>query len=135
MKQRRGKVILCGSASEEKIAREIISRVSSPELVSLCGKTSLDTLALLLKTAQLLVSNDSGPIHLAASQGTRIVGLFGPTSAEQTGPVSDAPIKILQKDVGCRVPCYYRACDYRVCMDLLSPEEVFLETQKILELI
>ena len=126
------KVVLCGSADEETIAQKIASKFSSTKVVSLCGKTSLDELAVLLKNAKLLLSNDSGPIHLAASQKTRIIGLYGPTSPTLTGPVSEAPMKILWKDVGCRVPCYFRSCDYRVCMDLLLPQEVFLETQKVL---
>ena len=126
------RVILCGTRSEEDIARKILAQFPRGEVVSFCGKTSVDALALLLKDAKLLLSNDSGPIHLAASQKTKIVGVFGPTSAEYTGPVSDAPMKILQKDVGCQVPCYFESCDYRVCMDFLRPLEVFRQTQSLL---
>ena len=129
----RWKVIVCGTLGEGEMVQKIISKFSSGQAVSLCGKTSLDVLALLLKNAKLLLSNDSGPIHLAATQKTRIIGLFGPTSVLETGPVSDAPLKILQKNVGCEIPCYYESCNYRVCMDFLLPDEVFMETQKILE--
>jgi len=118
------KVLLCGTASEAELADRIRDGFAPSEVVSLSGKTSLDELALLLRGARLLVSNDSGPIHLAASQDTPIVALFGPTSPERTGPVSDGRILTLRKDVGCAVPCYFRACDWRACMELLTPEEV-----------
>ena len=126
------KIILCGTESEEALSREISSHFASEEVVSFCGKTSIDMLALLLKNARILLSNDSGPIHLAASQGTRLVGLFGPTSPELTGPVSKGSSLILSMDVGCEVPCYYRSCDYRICMDWLKPEEVFERTAEFL---
>jgi len=125
-------VVLCGQKPEEAISREISSYFSSREVVSLCGQTSLDELAILLKRAKLLLSNDSGPLHLAASQKTPLVGLFGPTSPEETGPVSEGPLVILRKDVGCEIPCYYRSCNYRVCMDWLTPEEVFEKTKEML---
>ncbi len=128
-----GKVILCGTDSEQRTALEIARRFSPSEVISLCGKTSLDALALMLKNARLLLSNDSGPIHLAASQGTPIVGVYGPTSAAETGPVTAGPLKIVAKNVGCRVPCYYRSCNYRVCLDLVLPQEVWQESRKILE--
>ncbi|HEY4527799.1 MAG TPA: glycosyltransferase family 9 protein, partial [Candidatus Paceibacterota bacterium] len=126
------KVVLCGTASERKIAEQIISHFKNGRVVSLCGETSLDGLAALLKNAKLLLSNDSGPIHLAASQKTKIVGVFGPTSAKETGPISEAPVRILRKDVGCQIPCYFRSCHPRVCMEWLKPEEVFAQTAEIL---
>ena len=126
-----GKILLCGTSAEEKLSEEILSSFPGGNVVSLCGKTPLDVLALLLKNARLLLSNDSGPIHLAATQKTNIIGLFGPTSPDLTGPVSEGNAVFLRKDVGCKIPCYYRSCGYRVCMDLLTPEEVFENTAKL----
>jgi heptosyltransferase II len=126
-----GKILLCGTKAEEGISREISSSFPGGNVVSLCGQTSLDALALLLKNARFLLSNDSGPIHLAATQKTPVIGLFGPTSPELTGPVSLGKTALLRKDVGCEVPCYYRSCNYRVCMDLLTPEEVFESAVKL----
>ena len=128
------KIVLCGTRSEGPISDEISAHFKRNEVISLCGKTTIDTLALLLKNAELLLTNDSGPIHLAASQGTKIVGLFGPTSPEMTGPVSKGPSLILRKDVGCENPCYYRSCDSRLCMEWLTPEEVFQKTQEFIEM-
>ena len=126
------KVILCGTASEETLSREISGHFNNERVISFCGKTSIDALALLLKNSQLVITNDSGPIHIAASQGARIVGLFGPTSPELTGPIARGPALILKKDVGCEIPCYYRECDARLCMEWLRPEEVFKKTVEFL---
>ena len=128
------KIILCGTGSEKAVADEISAHFKNGRVISFCGKTSLDALALLLKNSQMLLTNDSGPIHLAATQGARIVGLFGPTSPELTGPISRGKTLILKKDVGCEIPCYYRSCDLRVCMDWLKPEEVFEKTAKWLDI-
>ncbi len=126
------KIVLCGTDSEKNISDEICGQFDGKSVVSLCGKTSLDALSLLLKNADFLLSNDSGPIHLAATQRTKILGLFGPTSTALTGPVSKGPLSILWKDVGCDVPCYFRSCNYRVCMNWLSPEEVYQKTRELL---
>ncbi len=126
------KVVICGTASEEKLALEILTRYPGGNVVSLCGKTTLGELAALMAGAEFLISNDSGPIHLAASQKTKILGLYGPTSEALTGPISLGKTKILRKDVGCEVPCYFRSCDHRVCMELLSAEEVFEHTRELI---
>ena len=131
LKEFRGKIVLCGTEAEADIAQQIQSHFSKEEVVSLCGKTSLDELGWLLKKAEFLLSNDSGPIHLAATQKTKILGLFGPTSPELTGPVSLAPMRIIWKDVGCEIPCYFRSCHYRVCMEWLTPQEVFEQARAL----
>ncbi len=124
-------VILCGTSSEKGISDAIAANFSPRQVVSLCGRSSLDVLALLLGRAKFLLSNDSGPIHLASTQRTPVLGLYGPTSQRLSGPVSNGSVRILQKDVGCQVPCYFRSCDTRVCMEWITPEEVFQETLKL----
>ena len=126
------KIILCGTKPEKDISKKIRSRFSEKEVVSLCGETSLDVLAVLLRQARFVLSNDSGPLHLAASQNTRILALFGPTAPGITGPVSKNRMTLLRKDVGCEIPCYFRSCDYRVCMEWLKPQEVFEKTLELL---
>ncbi len=126
------KIVLCGTAQERSLCEEILSHSGREGVASLCGETSIEELAALLKNSKLLLSNDSGPIHLAASQRTPLLGLFGPTSPERTGPVSLGPMRVLHQDVGCEVPCYFRSCDHRVCMELLSPDQVFQATVDLL---
>lgn len=117
-------VVLSGVESEKALAQRIIAAADEPGVVSVCGELALAELGALLSGARLVLSNDSGPIHVAASQKAPILGIYGPTLPELTGPISEGKVKILRKDVGCQVPCYFRECDYRVCMDLVTPEQV-----------
>lgn len=127
-------VIICGGEPEERLARRIYKRFTGRAVYSFCGKTSLGALALLLKGAKFVLSNDSGPVHLAATQGSLVLGLYGPTLPEETGPVSEikGQAQVIRKDVGCQVPCYYKHCEYRVCLDWLLPYEVFNKSQEML---
>ena len=124
-------VVLCGTAPEVKLTEAIRVRVNDASVVSLAGRTSLDELACILKGARMLLSNDSGPIHLAASQDTPILGLFGPTHESVTGPIAQR-VRILRRDVGCQVPCYFRTCDHRVCMEWIRPDEAMTETRNLI---
>ncbi len=132
LKETGWKVVVCGTASEEKLAQDILAQYPGGKVVSLCGKTTLGELGALMIRAKFLISNDSGPIHVAASQGTKILGLYGPTSEVLTGPISTSKVKILRKEVGCEVPCYFKDCNHRVCMELLSPEEVCVHTRELI---
>ncbi len=134
LKKREWKIVLCGSAGEKKLAQEVVDAFPSGVVTSLCGRTSLGQLGALMKRAGLVVSNDSGPIHVAVSQRARTLGLYGPTSPRETGPVSEGPLRVLWKDVGCRVPCYFRACNARACMEFLTPEEVYERAEELLAL-
>ena len=134
LKKNDWKIVLCGSAGEKELAQQIVDAFPKSKVTSLCGRTTLGQLAALMKRARLVLSNDSGPIHVAASQRARTLGLFGPTSPKETGPVSEGPVRVLWKDVGCRVPCYFRSCNGRACMELLTPEEVFERAEELLAL-
>jgi len=126
------RVVVCGTAKEAALAGVLADSASPKDVVSLCGETSIRTLACLIEESLLIISNDSGPIHLAAALGTPLVGLFGPTSPEDTGPVSRGRAVLLQKRLGCEIPCYFEKCHHRVCLDRLSPEEVMEAAEGIL---
>ncbi|HMP83461.1 MAG TPA: lipopolysaccharide heptosyltransferase II, partial [Verrucomicrobiota bacterium] len=93
---------------------------------NLAGKTSLRELMAVLKVSSVLLTNDSGPMHVAAALGTPVVVPFGSTSPELTGPglPGDARHKLIQSDAPCS-PCFLRECpiDFR-CMNGISVERV-----------
>ena len=101
--------------------------------LNLGGKLTLGTLAWLLKGARLLISNDSGPVHVACAVGTPVISIFGRNqpglSATRWRPVSRNS-SFLQKDVGC-VECLAHNCqiDFK-CLKELQAEEVFEETKR-----
>lgn len=126
----RAKILIIGSVDETPLAETIASRMSERPHI-LTGKTSLPQLAALLSFADLFVTNDSGPMHLANFLRIPLIALFGPTEPARTGPLHQ-PAVIIHKEVSCW-PCSYRLCpfDHR-CMMNISPEEVFQACQRLL---
>jgi lipopolysaccharide heptosyltransferase II len=108
-----GSVVVIGSAAERGLAARIVEATAgrrNPTL-NLAGETSLKQLAALLGAADLLVSNDSGPMHLAAAMGTSVVGIFTCTS-----PVLSGPAGTNHELISTGVPCaasYRKSCPMR----------------------
>ena len=95
--------------------------------IDLAGATTVGLLPALLSKASLLITNDSGPMHIAAAVGTPVVALFGPTSAVRTGPYGFGH-RVLATELSCR-PCLSRTCQNPVqleCLTRISPEQVFV---------
>ena len=115
-------VVFFGDPSSEKLVKEICQGL--PERVmNLAGVTSLRELACLIKDCDVLVTNDSGPMHIAAAFGTPLVALFGSTDEEATGPYGQKEA-VVNRHVSCS-PCFKRVCpiDFR-CMTRIGVEEV-----------
>jgi heptosyltransferase-3 len=87
-------------------------RPSSPQAVRTCGDMSLDELHALIGRARLYIGGDSGPLHVAATTRTPIVGLYGPTLPVRSAPWRDPRYWSAAVDVGA-LPC--RPCEQRVC--------------------
>ena len=116
-------VVLIGAGEELEVSEEV-ARLMKRRAVVLTGRTSLSETAALLKAADLLVTNDTGPAHVAAAVGCPVVVIFGPTN-----PVTTRPFSTLAEVVRCPpdcAPCMLRDCpiDHR-CMTAVTVEEVF----------
>jgi lipopolysaccharide heptosyltransferase I len=112
-------IIIGGSPGEGK---EITRRMARPA-VDISGTTDPLRLAALLERLDVLVTNDTGPMHLAAAVGTPIVALFGPTSPARTGPYGKGH-KIITAPVDCH-PCYRKRCEKSpACMSRIEIETV-----------
>ena len=120
--------LIFGGKGDAAITNQIVSQLptSSSQLLNLSGKTSLRELMALLKCCRVLLTNDTGPMHVAAALGTPVVVPFGSTSPELTGPglPGDSRHRLLKSDVPCS-PCFLRECpiDFR-CMNGISVERV-----------
>jgi heptosyltransferase-2 len=116
------RTVIVGSETERSIAERIRERMHQPAAV-LNGKTSLETLIGILSQASLVVTNDSGPMHLAAALGVPTVAIFGPTDESVTSPCGPRT-RIVREHVDCS-PCMLRDCpiDHR-CMTRVSAETV-----------
>jgi heptosyltransferase-2 len=120
-------------ALAEKIAAEIRGAGGGPDGVfNLAGKTSLRELAAALKLCRLLLTNDTGPMHLAAAVGTPLVVPFGSTSPELTGPSFSPSVQIVRTPVPC-APCFRRECpiDLR-CLNGIQTAQVVEAARRIL---
>lgn len=121
-------VILTGAPNDLPLIEKITTRMHEQPL-NLAGKTSLTQLAALLKRVDLLISGDSGPMHMAGAVETPLIAIHGPTDPALSGPVS-LRATILRSDIWCS-PCYQArdTADCRFfttqCMKDITPAQVF----------
>ena len=131
--QRGHAVWLIGSEKDAQFAQEI-GALSKAACVNLCGKTDLTAAIDLLGCARLVVSNDSGLMHVAAALNKPLVALYGSSSPEHTPPLTLATqpgtTRIAKLDLECN-PCYARSCPlgHFNCMNDLSPQRVLAEIE------
>ena len=119
-------VIIVGGREDEPLATEIVSTSRTKPLV-LTGKTDLLQLGAVLKRCALLVSGDTGPMHMATAVGTRVVALFGAADPARTGPVGTGHRVVQASGVEC-IPCRSRRCtsdQHLQCMEKITVEQVF----------
>lgn len=141
------KIVISGAAKDLKLAQEINVLMKQEAVVS-CGQTSLGQLGGILKRANLFISNDSGPLHVALAvspapsyyeeihgsrksgvgnkrdDSAKVIALFGPTSPKITGPAGKGRYVILHKALGCSIPCYNLNCPDNRCMKAITVEDV-----------
>ncbi|MBF0606029.1 MAG: lipopolysaccharide heptosyltransferase II [Magnetococcales bacterium] len=143
-----GSVVLFGSGEELWLAQQITDDLAasgadlltSDTFLNLCGKTTLRQLAACISECDLLVTNDSGPMHVAYSVGTPIVAIFGSTDPDITGPPQCSAdlhfgfrSSVIRKKLSCS-PCFKRTCkktDIK-CMTDITPDEVLAEVWALL---
>jgi len=89
-----------GSPADETICEEIRKELGSERVFNLCGKTSIPQLGSVLEEMDLLITNDSGPMHLSVAVGTPTIALFGPTDPRKCGPYGDNHAVIQGQAVG-----------------------------------
>ncbi|MBI3355168.1 MAG: glycosyltransferase family 9 protein, partial [Nitrospirae bacterium] len=127
-----GPVAVIGSSDERHDADQLGALTKSP-FIDLTGEVPLGCLPALLSKAALMITNDSGPMHVAAALGTPVLALFGPTSAVRTGPYGDGH-RVLTEQVPCS-PCFSRVCRHSPemeCLHLITPTDVVEAARRLL---
>ena len=125
------KVVLPGADKDRENCQRI-AQAAGIRAVVLAGETTLGESLALYKRAVAVISNDSGPLHLAHSVGADVIGIFGPTVPSITGPRGHGHAYILFKDVGCnKAPCYHLDCTDNVCMQSVTVDDVCQAFKKI----
>jgi heptosyltransferase-2 len=128
-------VAIFGTPQERELAEGIANELAAAGVAakSLAGKTSLGDFVAAIACCQVLITNDSGGMHVAYAAGVPTVAIFGPTIPEETGPLG-AHTRIVREPVECS-PCMLKDCpiDHR-CMTRVSPERVAQEAAALVQL-
>jgi ADP-heptose:LPS heptosyltransferase len=116
-------LIAVGSAGDRPLVEELIQHLGATPVLDLCGQTRLMQLAALCALSDLVISNDTGPLHLAAAAGARVVGIYTCTSPGLTGPFGPR-VATVQSCVWC-APSFIKKCHRLECMAELTPNRVW----------
>ncbi|NQT46806.1 MAG: lipopolysaccharide heptosyltransferase II [Candidatus Omnitrophica bacterium] len=126
------KVIITGAAKDLSLANSIVSLCENKPII-LCGVTTLKQVGAVMKKASLVISGDSGPMHISAAIGTPTIAIFGPTSPDITGPRGKGPLRLLRGKIECEVPCYNLTCTDNRCMSAIKPADVLIAAEELLK--
>jgi 3-deoxy-D-manno-octulosonic-acid transferase/heptosyltransferase-1 len=122
-------VVFTGSRADLPVIEEICGMMRGTPMV-FAGRTNLKELACLLGRCSVLVTTDTGPMHMAAAEGCPVVALFGPTSPRRTGPYGTGH-RIVSAGSACS-PCYRRRCYHKTCMNDIKSRDVIEAVSSVL---
>lgn len=124
------KVVIPGALKDETLV-DYIHQISQVDPVVMAGKTNLEQVFALMERADVVVSSDSGPLHIASSVGSSTIAIFGPTRPEITGPRGRGDSVVLQEDLDCNAEaCYQLDCPDNRCMKAVFVDKVVVEVKK-----
>jgi heptosyltransferase II len=117
-------VVFFGSRDEIPLVAHICSQMTH-QAVSLAGQDTLGSFMAFAARCGVMITNDSGSMHIANAVGTSVVALFGPTDPRRTAPAG-APVRVLRHDLPCS-PCFRTTCPYadHPCMRAIEVEDVY----------
>ena len=126
------RLLFFGDTVGASVVGEICRALPPEKVLNFAGKTTLRELMSLLQCCQLLITNDSGPMHIASALKVPLIALFGSTNPVVTGPYNGG--EVLYEQVECS-PCFRRVCpiDFR-CMRSIHPKEVYQKASALLHL-
>ena len=127
-----GRAVLLGGPADRAATDEVEAMAQRQGMVNLAGKTDLPMLMSVRVHTRGLVTNDSGPMHLAAALGLPVTAMFGPTREHETHPVGSRAPEVLVGRAWCR-PCMLRDCPLtHRCMTSITPDSVWARTSALL---
>jgi len=132
-------VVISGSGVDQSLGDSIIELTreinDSIDIINFCGKTGLKELIALIHNATIVITNDSGPMHISAALNKPTLAIFGPTDPENTGPYGwkeKRNISVISARVDCS-PCRKKkGCDHLSCMMEISVDTVKREVMRLL---
>lgn len=135
------KIILFGGKDDRNICNDVLKDLGADfksvpnhnQGINLAGEIDLRKSIAILERCVLFITNDSGPMHIAASLGVPTVAIFGSTNPKLTGPLGDN-VRVIQKEIECS-PCFERECKYGHynCMKMITAQDVYDAATAFLE--
>ena len=128
------RIVALGAPDEQELSENIVSDLPLGSAVNLCGETTLKELVAAISLCRLFITNDSGPMHIAAALGIPTVSIFGPTSPKRVAPFGQEKY-VVTSELPC-LGCYMRKCDKISpnCMERVTPGSVYEMSLKAIEL-
>jgi ADP-heptose:LPS heptosyltransferase len=129
-------VVSTGSPEEQKACADLARKIGTNRVINFAGKTTFKELITLYSISDLLITNDSGPVHFASTTNIPMIALFGPETPKIFGPMSPNA-KVISLGLACS-PCISvfnqkkSTCTDNQCMKQITVQMVIQETQKIL---
>jgi ADP-heptose:LPS heptosyltransferase len=114
---------------------QVIAAAAPERCLNLAGSTTLDEMIEWIRLGRLTITNDTGPMHVAAAMRRPVIALFGPTAAWNTGPYGQLENVLQAGDLPC-VPCLRGTCAYMeplACLKAITPAVVFEKARQELE--
>ena len=139
MREYAGSIVLVGGGDDRELGEDLESDLSqvqgSGSVLNLIGKSNLKQLTALMREVDILLSNDSGPMHLAAGVGTPVLGVFTSTSPVISGPAGSEHELFTPSDLDC-VGCYHKNCplkgeEYLACHRQDDVDQVWEAVKKL----
>jgi heptosyltransferase-2 len=128
-------IVIFGGPNEVEMAKDIESRLTGVHVTNLAGKTSVQELCAMIGGLDLFITNDSGPMHVAAAYQVPTVAIFGPTNYTETSQWRNAKSVIVRHDMEC-APCMKRECPlkHHECMTSITADEVIIAAKELVSL-
>jgi heptosyltransferase-2 len=125
-------VVLFGSPDEVSLVEQVRSHMAQ-RAISLAGRDTLGSFMALAARCRVLVTNDSGSMHIAGAVGTPVVAIFGPTDPCRTAPMAEQA-QVLRHDLPCS-PCFRTVCPYpdHPCMRAIEVDDVYDAVLRMLD--
>lgn len=116
------KVVIVSASSGKEIQE--ITFLTDNRVIDLTGKTTLKELSYLMSLSKMVITVDSGPMHIAAAMGVPVIAIFGPTAPWRTGPYGEGHT-VIRKELPCS-PCFSRVCKDKgmICMKSIEVKDV-----------
>jgi ADP-heptose:LPS heptosyltransferase len=125
------KIVLTGSPAEKKLTDEVEKGINDKRVLNLAGKFSLGGAAALLGKVDLLITPDTGPLHIATALKTPTIGFFVVANHLGSNACYDKDIHLyIQKEKTC-TPCVAKSCKFAECMKQIEVDEVLEKVEKI----